>query len=378
MNILHVVNISFVIPYFLGNQLSYFNKKGYKEYIVCSSSPELESFSRIYGFEYKEVEILRKISVMKDFVAISKTMQYIKSKQIDIVVGHTPKGALIAMIAAFILRVPVRIYFRHGLVYETSMGFKRKLLISIDKLVAALATKIVCVSPSLYKKSIDDKLNLVSKQVLLSKGTCNGIDVGRFNKENLDLKRLKDLKDSLGIADSSFVVGYTGRLVRDKGIVELVKAFQILTQRHDNMVLLLVGMMEERDSLPIEIKRFIQDTSSIINTGYVLNSIIEYYYALMNIFVFPSYREGFGMSTLEASSMELPIITARVTGCVDSIIEEQTGVFVEHTPECIINAIERFYSNEKLRLNFGKNGRNFVVDNFEQHVIWTEIEKLYQ
>lgn len=172
MNILHVVNISFVIPYFLGNQLSYFNKKCYKEYIVCSSSPELESFSRIYGFEYKEVEILRKISVMKDFVAISKTMQYIKSKQIDIVVGHTPKGALIAMIAAFILRVPVRIYFRHGLVYETSMGFKRKLLISIDKLVAALATKIVCVSPSLYKKSIDDKLNLVSKQVLLSKGTC--------------------------------------------------------------------------------------------------------------------------------------------------------------------------------------------------------------
>ena len=378
MNILHVVNISFVIPYFLGNQLSYFNKKGYKEYIVCSSSPELESFSRIYGFEYKEVEILRKISVMKDFVAISKTMQYIKSKQIDIVVGHTPKGALIAMIAAFILRVPVRIYFRHGLVYETSMGFKRKLLISIDKLVAALATKIVCVSPSLYKKSIDDKLNLVSKQVLLSKGTCNGIDVGRFNKENLDLKRLKDLKDSLGIADSSFVVGYTGRLVRDKGIVELVKAFQILTQRHDNMVLLLVGMMEERDSLSIEIKRFIQDTSSIINTGYVLNSIIEYYYALMNVFVFPSYREGFGMSTLEASSMELPIITARVTGCVDSIIEEQTGVFVEHTPECIINAIERSYSNEKLRLNFGKNGRNFVVDNFEQHVIWTEIEKLYQ
>lgn len=106
--------------------------------------------------------------------------------------------------------------------------------------------------------------------------------------------------------------------------------------------------------------------------------IIEYYYALMNVFVFPSYREGFGMSTLEASSMELPIITARVTGCVDSIIEEQTGVFVEHTPECIINAIERFYSNEKLRLNFGKNGRNFVVDNFEQHVIWTEIEKLYQ
>ena len=192
MNILHVVNISFVIPYFLGNQLSYFNKKGYKEYIVCSSSPELESFSRIYGFEYKEVEILRKISVMKDFVAISKTMQYIKSKQIDIVVGHTPKGALIAMIAAFILRVPVRIYFRHGLVYETSMGFKRKLLISIDKLVAALATKIVCVSPSLYKKSIDDKLNLVSKQVLLSKGTCNGIDVGRFNKENLEtLKRFE-------------------------------------------------------------------------------------------------------------------------------------------------------------------------------------------
>lgn len=378
MNILHVVNISFVIPYFLGNQLSYFRKKGYKEFILCSSSPELDSFSHVYQFEYKEVEIVRKISLIKDLVAIFETILYIRCKHIDIVTGHTPKGALVAMVAAYIMRVPIRIYFRHGLVYETSFGFKKKLLMTIDRFASTLATKIVCVSPSLGHRSLEDKLNPSFKQCLLHKGTCNGIDISRFDKQFIDVIQLNKLRETLKITDSKFVIGYTGRLVRDKGVVELVYAFQILNRKYDNLILLLVGMLEERDALPMDVVKCIEQTPSIINTGYVLNSSIEYYYALMNVFVFPSFREGFGMSTLEASAMELPIITARVTGCVDSIIEGYTGVFVDHNSESIANSIEKFYSNEELRLEYGRNGRNFVADNFEQHMVWTEIEKLYK
>ena len=377
MNILHVTNISFVIPYFFGKQFSYFNDRGYKEYIVCSSSEELRRFAASYDFEFYEVEILRAISLRKDIKAVYKIAKCIRQSKADVVTGHTPKGALLSMIAAYIMHVPVRIYFRHGLVYETAKGFKRKLLLYMDRLSAQLATKVVCVSPSVYKRSLEDKLNIASKQILLSKGTCNGVDIERFNRDNLDCSRIERLKADLGLNRYSFIIGFTGRMVRDKGIIELVNAFKCLQVNHQNIALLLVGMLEERDALPENIVNEIKSNSSIIYTGYVENATIEYYYALMDIFILPSYREGFPTSVLEASAMKLPIITTRVTGCIDSIIEGETGLFVEHNIESIVEAIEKLYKSKCLRKSFSTNGRRFVEMNFEQHIIWEEIEKLY-
>lgn len=376
-NILHVVNISFVIPFFLGEQLSYFRNKGYQEHIACTYSEELLELSKKYNFNYLGIDILRKISIWKDVKAVLGIASYIKKNRIDIVVGHTPKGALIAMIAAYIMHIPLRIYFRHGLVYETSHGLKRMLLVSMDRLAALLATRIVCVSPSVYKRSLEDHLNSATKQIVLSKGTCNGIDINRFSIQNLDKNRLAVLRTSLEIEFDDFVIGFTGRLVRDKGIIELVDAFIQFRKQHSKAVLLLVGMLEERDALPEDIVKLIKDSPYVINTGYVPNSMMEYYYGLMDILALPSYREGFPTSVLEASAMNLPVITTRATGCVDAIVENQTGVFVEHTPESISNAMNLFYEDEKLRMQYGCNGRKFVVDNFEQHIIWKDIEKLY-
>lgn len=248
---------------------------------------------------------------------------------------------------------------------------------NMDRLAALLATKIVCVSPSVYKRSLEDSLNPESKQTLLSKGTCNGIDIDRFSMQSIREERLLKLKKTLGIKSTSFVVGFTGRLVRDKGIIELVQAFQIFEQKHANALLLLVGMLEERDALPKELVKMIKETPGIITTGYVSNSTIEYYYALMDVFVLPSYREGFPTSVLEASAMNLPIVTTRVTGCIDSIIENRTGIFVNNAAESILDALEVFYGNKKKCLEYGQNGRTFVVDNFRQHLIWEEISRLY-
>lgn len=376
--ILHVVNIPFVIPYFLGEQLLFFRQKGYEEYIVCTPSDELKELSQKYKFEYKIVDVLRKISLWKDLYSVFRVARYIRRRNIDIVTGHTPKGALIAMLAAYVMRVPIRIYFRHGLVYETSLGLKRKLLIAIDRLAARLATKVVCVSPSVCQRSLEDKLNSAYKQILLSKGTCNGIDVERFCKSNIKEQQLFSLRNELGINASDFVIGFTGRLVKDKGIIELIQAFLQLQNKYSDLVLLLVGMLEERDALPYEVVEVIKGNSHIINTGYVENATIEYYYALMDVFVLPSYREGFPTSVLEASAMELPIITTKATGCVDSIIENETGIFVEHDFSDLATAIDSLYHDEKLRFHYGQMGRKFVVNSFEQHIIWREIEKLYQ
>ena len=376
-NLLHVVNISFVIPYFLGKQLNYFTEKGHKEYVVCSPTNELDELAVKYCFEYKAVVVLRKISIGKDLRAVKSTIEYIKEKHIDIITGHTPKGALIAMLAGYFAGVPKRFYFRHGLVYETSHGLKRWLLITIDRLAARLATKVVCVSPSVCYRSLEDGLNSTAKQVLLSKGTCNGIDINRFYRKNIDENQLSDLRAKLHILDDAFVIGFTGRLVRDKGIIELIRAFHLLQEKYSDMVLLLVGMLEERDALPRDVVDVMKSNPKIIYTGYVSNALIEYYYALMNCFVLPSYREGFPTSVLEASAMELPVITTKVTGCIDSIIENKTGFFVEHTVCELANVIERLYISKDKCYALGTQGRQFVVDNFEEKIIWEEIEKLY-
>ncbi|NDW08958.1 glycosyltransferase family 4 protein [Dysgonomonas sp. 520] len=377
MNILHVVNIYFVIPYFLGDQLKYFHQKGYNMHIICSPSSELKNLSQKLRFTYKEIPILRKISIIDDLKSVYYITKYIKQNNIDIVMGHTPKGALVSMIAAYLTKVPQRIYFRHGLVYETTSGLKRFLMINIDRLTARLATKIINVSPSVSKISLRDKLNPPQKQIVLKKGTCNGINLERFNKNNIEELLVKKIKTKYNISEGSLVIGYTGRLVRDKGIIEFIDAFKMLRKKYDNLVLLLVGMFEDRDSLPINTIKEINDSSAIIHTNYVPNEEIAAYYSLMDIFVLPSYREGFPTSILEASAMEIPVITTRATGCIDSIIEGQTGYFVDHDALDIKDKIEQLILNKDRRVNFGFNGRNFVCENFNEKEIWKEIERLY-
>ena len=377
MRILHVVNISFVIPYFLGKQLNWFSKRGNKEYIVCSESKELKLFSEEYDFEYRAIDVLRKMSIGKDIKAVIAVAKYIKEIKVDVVTGHTPKGGLIAMLAAYITRVPIRIYFRHGLVYETSHGLKKSLLVFIDRLASKLATKIVCVSPSVARRSLEDKLNPESKQVVLANGTCNGIDTDRFSKGSADVEKMQSLKKRLGINEGDFIIGFTGRLVRDKGIIELVRAYHALKLKHSNVRLLLVGMLEVRDALPEDVVKVIKEDDGIIKTGYVGYAEIEYYYALMSVFVLASYREGFPTSVLEASSMNLPVITTRATGCIDSIIDGETGIFVNHDDKELLSALSRLYENDDLRAEMGEKGRKFVINHFNQELIWKEIEKLY-
>ncbi|MBQ9137603.1 MAG: glycosyltransferase family 4 protein [Alistipes sp.] len=377
MNILHVVCVSFSLPYFIGEQVRYFLGKGYREYVVCSPDDNLEALAQQYGFEYHTECIERKISILSDLRALWGICRYIRQQRIDIVVGHTPKGALLAMIAAYITRVPKRIYFRHGLVYQTATGFKRKLLMFLDRLTSRLATKIVSVSPSVSKQSVEDGLNPAHKQTLLCCGTCNGVNTERFCRDNIAVAEVDALRRELNISADDFVVGFTGRLVKDKGIVELVAAFKLFAERCSGVKLLLVGVLEQRDALPEDVVSQILENDNIIFTGAVENRDIHRYYALMNIFILPSYREGFPTSALEASAMSLPVVTTRVTGCVDAIVEGRTGLFVSHDVEDIAGVLEHLYNHRQLCTELGVGGREFVTSSFRQQKIWEEIEKLY-
>jgi len=371
MKILHVVNIHFVLPYFIGDQFLYFKDKGYEIHVICSPSSSLKDYSTTMGFRYKEIPILRSFSVKQDIKSLVEICKYIKNNDIDIVVGHTPKGALLAMTASKIMNISKRIYFRHGLVYETSKGLKRRILLTAEKLTSFFATKIVNVSPSVAQQSIVDRLNSKNKQLVLGKGTCGGIDsLKKFNPEKINQNKLNALKEQFNFSDEDIIIGFCGRLVRDKGIIELVSVLEKLPTHYK---LLLVGDYEERDSLPPLTKKQILNNEQIFVTGFISDDI-EYYYSLMNIFVLPSYREGFPTSVLEASSLEIPVLTTTATGCIDSIIEGKTGFFINHSADSIITSITKLESS-CTRKTMGKAGREFVVNNFDNRLLYPIIEK---
>ena len=375
-HILHVVNIYFVIPYFLGGQFEYFRELGYELDVVCSKSPYLDPYAKQHNFGYREIPILRSINPIQDFKSIRQICHYIKDRQVGIVVGHTPKGGLLSMVAAWLMRVPKRVYFRHGLVYQTSSGLKRFILMSVDRIASLLATKIVCVSPSVLEQSIKDKLSPAHKQIVLGKGTCSGVDTqGKFNPQNINSEKMSLLKQKWGIDDSDWIVGYTGRLVRDKGIMELVDAFDLVKANNPRLKLLLVGMFEERDALPQEVQNRIKNDPQIVWTDFQ-NEDMEYFYAMMNVYVLMSYREGFPTGTLEAQSMGVPVITTRVTGCCDSIVEGEPGVFVSREPEELGKVIKAMSEGE---ITFStERTRSWVMDNFDNLRVWEEIKKLYE
>jgi glycosyltransferase involved in cell wall biosynthesis len=370
--VLHVVTISFVIKHFFGQQFNYLNiKTGNKYYLACSDSKELEEWSNKLGYTAFPVEITRSINPIKDIIAIFKLVNYIRKEKFDYVVAHTPKGGLVGMIAAFIAKTPNRIYFRHGIAYETSKGLKRILLKNIERLSGYLAKKVVNVSYGVQKIAEKDNLNSFNKNIILRKGTCNGIDaLDRFNPENYCENEVIDLRKKLSISKDDFVIGYVGRLVHDKGIDELIEAW-IALRKYKNIKLLLVGPFEDKDSVEDSTKNIIISDENIIFTDYVQDASI--YFNLMHIFVLATYREGFPTVSLEASSMKLPVIITRATGCEEAIINDITGTFIHNSSENIVNSVLRYYNNRELVEKQGLEGRSFVLNDFEQKLIWDEI-----
>lgn len=369
-NILHVVNVDFVIPYYFGNQFRYFKDKNYTFHIASSKSDKFLEYSIQYDFIPFQTTISRNFNIFTDIKALYDIMKYIKLNNIDIIIGHTPKGALLAMLSGFLTGINNRIYYRHGLMFETSKNLKLYILRNVERFTGYLATKVVCVSPSVLSKTISYSLNHNSKNILFHKGTCNGIDINKFKKNNYIEKNLKILYN---LNDDKIIIGYVGRLVKDKGIHELLEAWKNLLLKYNNIILLLVGPIEDRNQLSKVDIEYIKNEDSILNIGLVQN--VVNFYNIMDIFILPSYREGFPTVILEASAMELPIITTRSTGCVDSIIEDETGVYTNIDSNNIENKIIYYINNPDLREKHGKNGLNFVQNSFKQEIIWDIIEK---
>lgn len=379
MKILHIFTISRTPIAFFDGQFRYLKEHGYEVVLVCKREDGIEEFAERNGVKYIPVEIPRSMSPVSILKSIGAIKRIIKDEKLEAVFGHTPVGALVAMIAAKLAGVKNRIYYRHGIIYSTMVGVKQKVFMAEEKFVSALATKIVNVSPSLAEKCAKDGINKREKQTVIGKGTCGGIDAqGIFNPALLDAGRLEQERERLGLKGADIVFGFCGRFCKDKGTPEMLKAFDLFRNKHKdlNVKMLLIGSLDERDILPEETRRFISGDSDVVVTGWVNKGDIPYYYRLLDCFMFPSHREGFGMCVIEASAMEVPILVAPSHGCIDSIQEGVSGFYIDLNAESICEGMELMLDKEFM-IQIGKQGRQFVVENFDRQVMLPMVLDMY-
>lgn len=379
MKILNVFTLATTAEAFFDGQFKYLTDGGYDLWLA-SSSEEPTDFVKANSVTYRQFDIRRSISPFADLRTIAALRNFIRSERFDAVVGHTPKGAMVAMLAAKLSGVKTRIYYRHGLIYTTASGLKRFILKSVEWLTSASATTIVNVSASLSKLAVEEHLNSDHKQRVIGCGTCGGIDtIDTFDPAKVCADNVSALRNTLGIPDKAFVIGFCGRLCHDKGIIELIEGFKLFQKAHPDIAarLLLVGPYDARDILPQNIKDEIESNQSIIAPGGVSHHYLPNYYCMMDVFVFPSYREGFGMTVIEASAMGLPILVSRSHGCVDSIRENVTGRYIDIEPGSIASGVADMFDSQ-LRQRLGTAGREFVCANFERTVMWPKILEFYK
>ena len=214
------------------------------------------------------------------------------------------------------------------------------------------------------------------KVMRIGKGSSNGIDLEKFDPERVPATEVRALEEELGIRPGDFVLGYIGRITKDKGCNELIEAFEALSAVHPNLKLVIVGDFEESDTIRQENIDKIHENDNIILCGYTLD--IQKYYRLMNLFIFPTYREGFGNVSIEAQAMGVPVVAFDVTGARDTVIHGQTGMIVKDKDaagltEMISHLIEHPGAVEKM----AAVSRGFVADHFDRAFMQEELLKFY-
>lgn len=354
--------------YLLKGQIEYLRKNDINMHLISSEGKELEQYPNDI---IHKIEMNREISILKDIKSLLNLIFLFIKERPYIVNAGTPKAGLLGMIASYITRRPHRVYTVRGLRLETVSGIKYKILFLMEKIAMFCATDIIAISESLKTRVIELNLNNGKNIIVFGNGSSNGLNLKEYSKNNNKIEN-----DILKKLNGQFVIGYLGRLVKDKGIEDLVKAFKIIEKKYRNVKLLVIGSIEDGDSISKNDLTFILENKNVVYKNHVDNPVN--YYNNMDVFIFPTYREGFGNVSIEAQALGIPTITYNVTGAKDTVINNETGFIVEPGDYVkIAEKIELLLINEKLKARMGTKGEEWVNNNFSNEIIWGKLMRFY-
>jgi glycosyltransferase involved in cell wall biosynthesis len=346
---------------------------------ICSSpGKDLDYFRKQFGINVHPVNILREIAPWRDILAIIKLVKIFKRNRYDLVHAHTPKAGLLGMIAATVAGVKCRIYTCHGLPLETESGMRRQLLALAERTSCALAHQVLAVSNSVLEKLKVLGLCRPSKIEILGDGSACGVDISRFTLTDDLIQGGKIVRERYNISDDNVVIGFIGRLVPDKGVHILVESFARLYESNPNIRLLVLGDFEShRGRLSDKTTEILNNHPGIIHAEFTHQ--VEPYYAAMDMLVLPTRREGFPYTLLEAAAMGLPVVATEVTGCVDAVVDGQTGLLVPtEDVTALTGAMQKLLASPQLRRRMGREGRKRVEEEFTSQRLLDAHIKLYR
>lgn len=362
--------------WFMRGQLRYLREAGFDVTVVTAPGPGLDRVRVSDGVNAVGVPMIRKIGLWQDLISLWRLWQTLRRLRPDITNVGTPKAGLLGGIAAWLNRVPCRIYTLHGLRMETTKGLERKMLWCCERIACACAHHVISVSESLRREAVAIGIVRCERIKVLGSGSCNGVDVARFARSRSLLNGAASLRRQWGISPTAPVLGFVGRLTRDKGIVELLRAFDILRLSFPDLRLLLAGGFEDGDPVPEHLRRRIETDPKIIHLGMVQN--IEVCYQVIDVLALPTYREGFGNVVLEAHAAGKPVVATNATGVVDAIIDGVTGSLVPiGNHEALARGCARLLRDPTMANAIGQAGRARVMNEFRQEAVWEAILQEY-
>lgn len=343
---------------------------------VSSNDENLRSFSIRENIRTVSVNMNRRISFFKDIISVYKMYKVFRKEKPFIIHSMTPKAGLVSMLAGFLARVPHRIHTFTGLIFPTERGFKRLLLLNIDRLICHMATIVVPEGHGVKNDLLKSKVTHKHLEVIAN-GNFNGVDLEYFKSDLYSSNALQEIKDKHAINDNEFIFSFIGRMVPDKGVEELVRTFCKVVDEYDFSRLILVGdFYDNLDPVSHETFESVMNNKKIIHIPKQID--IRPYLAISDVFVFPSHREGFPNTVLEAGAMGLPCIVTDINGSNEIIKNGINGIIINKQNENELkDAMIYLITNRSVLKNMAGNARKLIACRFDRKYVQQELLKLY-
>jgi glycosyltransferase involved in cell wall biosynthesis len=376
--LIRITTVPMALRYLLTGQMHFMAQNGFDVVMISADGKELDDVISNEQCRHIIVPMTRKITPVQDIICLAKLVGIFRKEKPDIVHTHTPKAGLLGMIAARLCGIRVRIHTVAGLPLMAETGFKYHLLKQIEKLTYACASQVWPNSSSLMRFVREKKLCHASKLHMIEPGSTNGINMNRFNPQAPDQKALEKIKQLIHHSTGNKYLLCIGRLVSDKGIVELVNVFLQLQKSDDTLRLVLVGSYEPSlDPLPSNTLQQIEANKSIIHISW--SDEVACFMALADYFVFPSHREGFPNVLLQAGAMGLPVICSHITGNIDIVTNNETGlIFDKGNEQQMLKLLQYAITHPQHMLSMAAKLQQQIKENYRQENIWKNILAAYK